>query len=391
MITQQLLDYIRQQSQQGISKENIKNQLLASGWQDPVIEEAFNSIVPSSQSDQLHVVPENIASQPSSVPPKRLNKMIVAIISAVSVLTIGGGAFAYFSYIQLPERTIQKMIANLIEVKSLTYSGEIKMQIGTKYLTDSTGGFLQPTPNKKTGDFLISFNGVSDTYDLNNPKGSFSFNINTDALTGLASSFGLEIRVVDGIYYIKTNNLPDLKLLDLSIFKQQWIKIEGRALGEQPALNTYETQLSSEQIIKIKEAVQKSRILRITKRLPEENIDGVNTYHYKFTTDKEKFIKLIAEINIIIEGKTLTEKELSDIGKSFELIEFPEGEIWIGKKDFFPRKILINSVLEETGESFIMTLFLKNFNQAVRIDVPYPVKTLDEIMSEMLTQKPRPN
>lgn len=44
MINQQILDYIKQQSQQGISKDVIKNSLLTNGWQVSDIEEAYTAI-----------------------------------------------------------------------------------------------------------------------------------------------------------------------------------------------------------------------------------------------------------------------------------------------------------------------------------------------------------
>lgn len=56
MVNQQLLDYIKQQLQQGISKEQIKSSLIAEGWQGQDIEEAFSFI-------------ENSVSQSPSVPP----------------------------------------------------------------------------------------------------------------------------------------------------------------------------------------------------------------------------------------------------------------------------------------------------------------------------------
>lgn len=56
MVNQQLFDYIKQQLQQGISKEQIKSSLITNGWQAQDIDEAFSFIL-------------NPVSQPSPVPP----------------------------------------------------------------------------------------------------------------------------------------------------------------------------------------------------------------------------------------------------------------------------------------------------------------------------------
>jgi len=73
MVNQQLLDYIKQQTQQGINNEQIKQSLLANGWQNTDIEEAFNT-----------------TAQAPIQPKKRKWKKIVLIIISVIILLIVG-------------------------------------------------------------------------------------------------------------------------------------------------------------------------------------------------------------------------------------------------------------------------------------------------------------
>ncbi len=68
MVNQQLLDYIKQQSQQGINNEQIKQSLLANGWQSADVEEAFNT-----------------TAQVPIQPKKRKWKKIVLIIVAIII------------------------------------------------------------------------------------------------------------------------------------------------------------------------------------------------------------------------------------------------------------------------------------------------------------------
>jgi hypothetical protein len=406
MVNQQLLDYIKQQSQQGVNKEQIKSSLLANGWLASDVEEAFNSSVSPSQS----IAPNDLSSQSfSPQSSKGLNKTLLIVISIIGgILIIGGGAFAYFNYFQSPEKIVQKMTVKLTEIKSLEYSGEIKIEVNSGEIkVVNTGNLLgggsnfsqptQPASNKKASNFSINFNGVSDTHDLNNPKGSFSFNINTDALGALGQgnlAFGLEIRTIDKIVYVKLNNVPNLGFFDLSAVANQWIKIDTEALKKQFGLEKLEAQvkeaqkkqeLSPEQIEKLKIAVQQAKIFKITEKLPSEKIEGVNTYHYKFIIDKEGIKNLFIEISKIVQDKTLTEKELADFDKSFEAIELPEGEIWIGKNDLLPYKISLSSIIKETDKSktsgeVSFTLLFKNFNKPVQIEIPTPIKTLEEVL-----------
>src|SRR3989338_5284151 len=100
----------------------------------------------------------------SPQPQNGMRKTVLAVL-IIGVLVIGGGAFAYFNYFQSPEKIVQKMTAKLTEVKSLEYSGEIKVEADTKDLLGGTSNLLQPTQptsNNKVSNFSISFNGVSD-------------------------------------------------------------------------------------------------------------------------------------------------------------------------------------------------------------------------------------
>ena len=53
MINQQILDYIKQQIQQGVSREQIKSSLMTNGWQASDIEEGFNAIGSGSSNIPL--------------------------------------------------------------------------------------------------------------------------------------------------------------------------------------------------------------------------------------------------------------------------------------------------------------------------------------------------
>lgn len=399
MINQQLLDFIKQQLQQGIGREEIKNSLMTNGWQASDIEEAFNSMTPPNQavaqssSDLSNPQP---FSTFSPQPQKKIYKLLLAAFSIIGVLAIGGGAFAYFYYFQSPERIIQRMTARFVEITSLEYSGEIRAEV-------DTGNFLgsgnlsqpsQPSVARKASNFSLNFTGVSDVKDLNNPQGSFSFNINTDALTEGQFNFGLEIRQIGKIIYVKISDVPNLVFFDLSAVKNQWVKIDTEALKKQFGLEKLEEQLKEaqkqqeltpEQIEKLKEAVQQAKIFTITQKLASEKINGVNTHHYKFTIDKEGIKKLVTDISQIVQNKTLTEEELADLNKSLEAIELPGGEIWIGKKDLLPYKVSLSSTIKETEQAktsgkINFTLLFKNFNKPVQIDIPAQAKPLEEIL-----------
>jgi hypothetical protein len=78
MVNQQLFDFIKQQLQQGVSKEKIKIYLMTNGWQEQDIDEAFSVIL-------------NLASQQQSILPPALT-----ISSLPGALEILGQAWAIY-------------------------------------------------------------------------------------------------------------------------------------------------------------------------------------------------------------------------------------------------------------------------------------------------------
>ncbi len=68
MVNQQLLDYVRQQLQQGKSKEEIKQKLLEVGWSEAEVEETFNSIIGSNQTAEASTPFPSAQPQISALP-----------------------------------------------------------------------------------------------------------------------------------------------------------------------------------------------------------------------------------------------------------------------------------------------------------------------------------
>lgn len=77
MITPDLLDYIKQQLEQGFSKEQIKNVLLNNGWQEKDIDEAFYSILNPQSSSGIPQAP---------IPQAQTNQTNFSLLSATDLL-----------------------------------------------------------------------------------------------------------------------------------------------------------------------------------------------------------------------------------------------------------------------------------------------------------------
>ena len=93
MVNQQLLDYIKQQLGQNVSKEQIKSSLLSNGWEAADIEQGFNAIFP--QASTISSVPQQTINTPKST---HKNIKIFSIIFILILLgAIGGVVYAYYT------------------------------------------------------------------------------------------------------------------------------------------------------------------------------------------------------------------------------------------------------------------------------------------------------
>lgn len=104
MINQPLLDYIKQQLQQGVSREQIKSSLLTNAWEAQDIDEGFNTIDVSFQSGEY----SNFLTKA----PTKIWKII--LVSVVGVLFIIGGVyFVSQKFFQPIEKPVEKFQLDL--------------------------------------------------------------------------------------------------------------------------------------------------------------------------------------------------------------------------------------------------------------------------------------
>lgn len=115
MTNQQLLDYIKQQLQQGVSNEDINKSLLANNWQNTDIEEAFNSITALNQQNQSSNGPQS---------PK--SKVLFIMIAIIGVLVIGGAVAGYFVLVKDPQPTQEQTVIETTEKSNVSMNGWIK-------------------------------------------------------------------------------------------------------------------------------------------------------------------------------------------------------------------------------------------------------------------------
>jgi len=247
MITPELVAYINKQLREGKAKEEIASVLRGQGWPEADLNEAFSRMDLSFVPPVAVRPPLSSFSPPASQPSVRgtdLKKQLLIILLALGVSLVGGGAAAYFYYSQLPERIIAQMLEKSAQVKSEHYSGQADLELevsGNNLLSSFLGG---ETPDSSPSGSLLStkvilgliteFEMAADLKEPDHPRYLFAFNlVNRDEpAESRKPFFGLEMRGLDQIIYLKINELAGLGQ-DASGLVGQWVKIDPEEVASQ--------------------------------------------------------------------------------------------------------------------------------------------------------------
>lgn len=442
MINQQLLDYVRQQLQQGTSSELITSSLLENGWNEADISEAFAAVNAQYLSaEKESVSPKQFSSSPYSTFEDRRTKsnstpLIIAAVAVVILMATAGGLLA-FGVIRLfpetPESVMRNMMIRWGDVKSFEYHGgsETTMvmkgpPVGTFDLfaeePQQDAGAPQEVQEQTTIVTTSTFRGASDHRNPDDIRMFFVTDMESVTLDEgreeaqgalgdvIEYRLGYETRFVDGVMYVKLTDAPRILFFDLSFLADQWIRIDFEEVikgveehfGEIPEEYRHRVgevrealDISPEEQRELERAFVRHNPITITETLPSESIAGVNSHRYRFTIEEEALKGFITDAIAILAPDSITQDEeimgeiRTGIDEFFANAEPMTGEIWIGKRDYLPRKLLLTlaTTMPDIGESkSTTTMFFENFNEPVQIDVPSPAKGIVEFIQEAMQE-----
>ncbi len=398
-----LFDYIAAQRSRGVADEAIRRALLENGWQladvSAALTDAASPIAAAQATSAIAAVGMTFTA-----------KIAIASAALLGVAAIGGGGYyAYRTILQpklTPEQVIRKMMEHSsADVTSLEY--ETKLEV--------TGAKKAPAPE----DFRATFemNGAMDVRDLKQRRfvGTARFTFNT-------SSFGsgellLEEKTFEKATYLRLNTLsitPNAQtvqwanlgpILDsfLEPLKGQWVRFDEKTkemlqgfVPKTPAQPDVE-QLQKEILAneeQFTQAWKRAAIVTVTSTLLEEAIDGTKTYHYAIAPDYAGIEQYFTEILPLVPQQFFGSAEGGREKASAMLKNIPEaskhvdiaGEIWIGRKDFLLRKLLIKIRNKDEREGTLaatVTFVGKNYNKPVVIEEPKDAKSFEEFLEEL--------
>lgn len=348
-----------------------------------------------ADTDNTPTVPEPVTEQPTTEtqpvqtaepvkPVRKFDKKkltLLALIAAVGVVLLGGGAGAYYGVIvpNKPENVLKTATKNFLLQRQMSAKGKLSVDMTAK--------------DAELKNITVNFTSASD-----NDKKAFNVNLEASA-SGV--KLPVEVRGVEQNLYFKVGDLSSLKsvaalagapeasaIIDSmgSKVSNQWIEVDQSLLKQVNASCTTDafngfTQKDVDQLFKI----YNENTFVTVKGTAKDTVDGVKTTKYDLKFDKTKAeafgkkldtldaLKKISECGKSANGDTGGDKEIKD-DMSDTQVTF---QVWVdGSKRI--KQIELKVVDKEaTGTTTIIMT-----NEKVNITKPEGAKPLMQILGD---------
>ena len=339
-------------------------------------------------------------------------KTIFSIIIVFIVLTGGGLAtYGYFSgYFLSPLSILGKSMNATQSLKSESLDSTTTID----WSNMKTEGADSMSPLEMFGakKMILTYKVDTDDNDVNNPKFSSEIGLDTGNLNA-----AFELRFINKVIYAQIKKAPVIPFLgDLSFVENQWVNFAPDALNNDSNATNDSTKAGVDSIIpldslkanqKILEGLtqeQKDKVLEITKnakfiktvkKMANEDINGESSYHITFELDSEglkTYLLNIEDYVKTIPGISLpTTLSKEDLDKAFSTFKFSPDEIWVGKTDYLPRKLILNFEIVDAAQpangsvNISSVMSFSNWNKVLPIVAPTESKPFKEFMDQFLS------
>lgn len=314
-----------------------------------------------------------------------------------------------------------KLLAQMSQVKVMGVEGEFDKDTGGLILVP--GLDVMPAPSamsmlpdleKKEQEITIRLltNGKMKNVSKEEQDTELNMSISFD-MGGMEINVETESKKLNDKLYFRLKELPfPLSMFIGEEFNNQWWvldlkEVEEKSQEDALALGSlglpeikYEEMGLGDLTNKLAEELKKGNLLKIDERLRDEKINDVKCYHYKVSLDTKALGRLVTEeavkeINEIDPLDIEEDKIKEAVDKFVEIFSKADGEIWIGKKDFYLYKAIYDiktnpSKLSGVEESFVDSIFVNlsgtmtytGFGKDVTIEAPEKAKSMVEYLDE---------
>lgn len=199
-----------------------------------------------------------------------------------------------------------------------------------------------------------------------------------------------EVRSDNQVVYLKLTDASGFESTSYEPFINQWFSISydkaetsyGGAL-EEKGIRGSTLDVLLEQGKKVRELFLNYPIIAVVEELPNEEVSGSLAYHYKARWDTDNLKKIsdgMAELSGL-EVATSSQPISPFFGQPFE--------IWIGRVDNYPKKIVIlppEEISSTTNKIYSGEIVFGEFNKKMSVEIPVNVIALEDLVKSIFNR-----
>ena len=390
MTTPELIKYVKNETDKGVARNVITDNLKTQGWTDRDIVEVYNIInqVPTNKEETIRKA-------------FRISKKtIITILSLVIFLFVLFGFFYASGYFLKSNNLFSRFSNSAEEIKSLSYDIDFKFDASDLKIDNKDMIYFGDSSSK-----VYNFTGVgsADFSNKDNLKFQNTFSFKVGEIEG-----SIDVKMINKNIYLNIVKAPEIGFISLSSIENKWISIpieaemsemiDNSLASGSPFSSSIFSELTDEQEKELIKIFNNATLIKIKKRHLPEMIDGSLTYHINFDLDKEGLVKFMKEIELFVYD--LNGEELQDTFSDnnyeeiFDNLKNFNGEIWVGVFDNLPRKLNVSfegyNPKEPTDGilKFNISARYYNWNKPIIIEKPEKSVNFEEfthsIMGEMV-------
>lgn len=351
-----------------------------------------------------------------------LKRGVVQVVPIIIVIIIVLGVVAAFVFSGDSASTADA--GNPEEVIAVSLQNSFKEG---SYVTDTTiVGKISRAPGLSSFEFVdfdLALKAALDFRNEKDPRFSMNLRVNDIGMKESRSSsishvgpFDLDIRQIGLVQYLRLNEANFGAFFDSSNLIGVWIVMDPNTLASFTGIPSSAGQDKiadqAELIRSLKENVSKINIYNVTEVLAEEDVSGMDSYHYKVEVNKSGINELIAEVMASVkespEFLKLSSVEKAQVDSQFNSIvrpalekmeyDFAEIELWISKDKLIPTKTVVTldaarlgeiihslgssipkDVLDISGE-IVVTSMMSGYGEDQNITAPDGAKPFEQVL-----------
>lgn len=303
-------------------------------------------------------------------------------IVAVIILLLAGGAAAYFGVVvpNQPQKITQDALTNTLneeKVKTIKFEGDLIVSGGEISKGISGVSFEGAVGENHALNAKLTLNTAVTkiSLDLRSPSENEIY-LRLSGLNGIDKLIGAFAGETGGnqAASFAAQFAPIIASLN-----DQWISIDKSLLQQfgEDAVPTDTNQLSDADAKKVGELYKQHQFIKIDKKLDDQDIHGVSSYHVQASIDKAKLKSFLEAVKAANIKELPVEQSVIEGVDKIDFNKYPF-EMWVSKKDRMITQLQISTKEKET--SFKLRVALFDFNKPVNVEKPANAKSIMELM-----------